>query len=518
MSDISSKEVLDNLSALPQGWVWTHVDEISSLIRGVSYNKSEALKTSKEGFLPILRATNINKQLNFDDLVYVPIPCISSEQMIRKFDVIFAMSSGSKDLVGKSAQAISDFHGGFGTFCGLIRPLKGLNKQYFGFFFQSPEYRKKISTLSSGIGINNLRRDDIESIVFPLPPHKEQHRIVTKIEELFTQLDAGVASLKKVQVQLKRYRQAVLKAAFEGRLTQEWREEHKGEIEPASVLFEKIKRENHRDEKEIAKRLPLVEDELLRIPKEWIWVQAQDICENITNGYTPTAEKLFERSGEIPFIKVYNLTKTGPLDFTVKPTFINRVTHETELRRSAVYPQDVLMNIVGPPLGKVSLVPELHPEWNINQAIVIYRTFPEYSRKLMLYALLSETIQKWLRKRGKTTAGQTNYTITMSRSLPIPLPPLNEQLLIVNEIERHFSQIDHIEQTITTSLRQAETLRQSILKRAFEGKLVPQDPNDEPASILLERIKAEKAHHATETKKGKTLQPKSPKRKIPNGN
>jgi type I restriction enzyme S subunit len=174
------------------------------------------------------------------------------------------------------------------------------------------------------------------------------------------------------------------------------------------------------------------------------------------------------------------------------------------------------MNIVGPPFGKISLVPDSFPEWNINQAIVIYRPFLEYKRKLFLYALLTEVIQKWLQKRGKATAGQYNYTITMSRSLPVPLPPIIEQSIILEEIERHFSQIDHLENTIITSLRQAETLRQSILKQAFEGKLVPQDPNDEPASVLLERIKAEKASRAAEGKKGKTLQRRSPKRTIKN--
>lgn len=429
--------------------------------------------------------------------------------MIKKSDVIVAMSSGSKDLVGKTAQAHSDYNGSFGTFCGLIRPSKELDGQYFGIFFQSRNYRYKISSVSSGIGINNLRREHIESIEIPLPPLPEQHRIVTKIEELFTQLDAGVASLKKAQAQLKRYRQAVLKAAFEGRLTQEWREEHKGEIEPADVLFKKIKSDHPGDEKEIGKRLPLEISEMFKIPDDWLWVQAQDVCENISNGYTPTADKLFQNSGEIPFIKVYNLTKTGVFDFTIKPTFIRRETHETELRRSTVYPDDVLMSIVGPPMGKISLVSGLYPEWNINQAIVIYRTFPEYSRKLMLYVLLSETIQKWLQKRGKTTAGQTNYTITMSRSLPIPLPPLDEQSRIVEEIERHFSQIDHLENTITTSLRQSESLRQSILKRAFEGKLVPQDPNDEPASVLLERIKAGKALQQTKAKSPKTSKRKT---------
>lgn len=288
------------------------------------------------------------------------------------------------------------------------------------------------------------------------------------------------------------------------------------EIEPAEILIARIKKKHPRNEKEISKRVPLIEKELFQLPKEWTWVCAQDVCENITNGYTPVADKMFEGTGEIPFIKVYNLTKNGALDFSIKPTFISRETHNTELKRSVVFPKDILMNIVGPPFGKVSLVPDYFPEWNINQAIVVYRTYPEYKRELFLYALLSETIQRWLQTRGKATAGQYNYTITMSRSLPVPLPPIIEQSIILEEIERHFSQIDHVEQTIENSLRQAETLRQSILKRAFEGKLVPQDPNDEPASVLLERIKAEKASRATEEKKGKTLQRRSPKRTIKN--
>jgi type I restriction enzyme S subunit len=121
-------------------------------------------------------------------------------------------------------------------------------------------------------------------------------------------------------------------------------------------------------------------------------------------------------------------------------------------------------------------------------------------------------------KKGKQTTNLASISLTQLRAFPVALPSAEEQQTIVNEIERYFSQIDHLDLTITTSLRQAESLRQSILKRAFEGKLVPQDPNDEPASILLERIKAEKARYATESKKGNTLPVQSPKRKIKNAN
>ena len=234
------------------------------------------------------------------------------------------------------------------------------------------------------------------------------------------------------------------------------------------------------------------EFEYYKIPKEWKWVQACDLCFNITNGYTPKAPKLFYGSGEIPFIKVYNLTKTGELDFSKKPTFIQEITHTNELKRSIVKPKDILMNIVGPPLGKISVVQNLYPEWNMNQAIVAYKPFSCLSRQFFIYALLSESVLCNITRLAKATAGQYNLTVTMTRSLPIPLPPVSEQEQIVQEIETRFSVIDHLEVTITQSLLQADRLRHSILKRAFEGKLIPQDPDDEPAEELLVRIKAEK--------------------------
>lgn len=487
-----------NLEALPKGWVKTPIKNIAETKSGGT--PSTFNKGYWDGDIPW-----INSGVLKDKVVYKPSSHItqlavdnSAAKLLPKNTVLIALTGATTGKVG-----LLNFESSTNqSVVGILPNFNYIPKFIFYYLVFSRNNILKMALGTAQPHINKRIVDDFECL---LPPINEQHRIVTKIEELLTQLDAGIVSLKKVKAQLKRYRQAVLKAAFEGKLTREWREEHKLEIEPACVLFEKIKREYHRDEKEIAKRLPLDEAELFQVPDEWVWVQAQDVCENITNGYTPTADKLFEGLGEIPFIKVYNLTKTGSLNFTVKPTFISTITHEKELKRSAVYPQDVLMNIVGPPLGKVSLVPEEYDEWNINQAIVIYRTFPGYYRKLMLYALLSETIQKWLQKRGKTTAGQTNYTITMSRSLPIPLPPLNEQLLIVNEIERHYSQIDHLERLIETSLKQADTLRQSILKRAFEGKLVPQDPNDEPASILFERIIAKKAETSTIMNKGKRV-------------
>ena len=159
-------------------------------------------------------------------------------------------------------------------------------------------------------------------------------------------------------------------------------------------------------------------------PAGWQWVLASDICKVIASGSTPTADKMYSGEGEVPFIKVYNLTHAGVLDFSVRPTFIDRATHIGLLGRSKTLPADVLINIVGPPLGKVSIVPSDHPEWNINQAIVLFRPHEGVSHKYLAWALLTDSIMKRLTSRAKATAGQHNVGVGMCRFLlPIPVAP-----------------------------------------------------------------------------------------------
>jgi type I restriction enzyme S subunit len=162
------------------------------------------------------------------------------------------------------------------------------------------------------------------------------------------------------------------------------------------------------------------------------------------------------------------------------------------------------MNIVGPPLGKVSIVPDHYREWNINQAIVRFRTRDFIRNKFLAYYLLSENTLRRLMSRSKATAGQFNLTLQICRELEIPICTLNEQDEIVEEIESRLSICDELEKTIEQNLILEKSLRQSILKKAFEGKLVSQDPNDEPAELLLEKVKLEKEKLAKLTNSSKT--------------
>ena len=254
-----------------------------------------------------------------------------------------------------------------------------------------------------------------------IPPIPEQERIVARIEELFSQLDSGVETLKKTKEQLAVYRQAVLKEAVASSNAQR--------------------------------------------------VRLEDLCYFITKGTTPAKTAMTSGKGEIPFIKVYNLTFDNTLDFSIDPTFVDKDTHSEFLGRSIVLPGDVLMNIVGPPMGKVSIVPELYSEWNINQAIARFRCLERLYNKYLAYFLgYSDTVEK-MKSRAKATAGQFNLTLEICRDIQIPIPSVEEQKKIVFDIETKLSQQQKIADTIELALQQAEAMRQSILKKAFEGEI-----------------------------------------------
>lgn len=159
------------------------VGDIADQIRGVTYQKQDASKSQLPGYLPVIRAGNITENgLLYDDLVYVPSSKISPKQKVRKNDVVIAASSGSIDVVGKAALALEDFDGGFGAFCKVLRPREGVNPVYFGHFFKTPDYRRRISSLAAGANINNLRNEDLDELRILLPPLAEQKRIAAILD------------------------------------------------------------------------------------------------------------------------------------------------------------------------------------------------------------------------------------------------------------------------------------------------------------------------------------------------
>ncbi|MDP1527883.1 restriction endonuclease subunit S [Rhodoferax sp.] len=177
----------------------------------------------------------------------------------------------------------------------------------------------------------------------------------------------------------------------------------------------------------------------------WRLVSASELCiAPITKGATPPGGTGSMDTG-IPFLKVYNLTFDGELDFTIDPTFISDEAHTSEVRRSQIAAGDVLMNIVGPPLGKVSIVPPGFPSANINQAIARFR-MPENSAATFMAAyLLSDWAQRWLSARSKKTSGQKNLTLELCQTLPVPFPPDDCLGDVVSSIEAAFESVRLVE-------------------------------------------------------------------------
>ncbi|UGY11804.1 restriction endonuclease subunit S (plasmid) [Bradyrhizobium septentrionale] len=321
---------------------------------------------------------------------------------------------------------------------------------------------------------------------------------MAKIDSLSAKSKRARDNLDRIPRLVEKYKQAVFAAAFRGDLTREWRSTR---IEP-SPTFTQIATERAQLQEKYGQRLQRCEMPALpeglkpfNIPSHWLWVRAEAICGFITKGTTPKSAAM-SSNGEIPFIKVYNLTFNGTLDFTVEPTFVSRTTHEGFLSRSKVVPGDVLMNIVGPPLGKVSVVPNDRQEWNINQAIAVFRPIASVSPIFLSKWLQTDVLTRWAVSRSKATAGQSNLTLEICRDLPIPLCSLAEQREIARRIQAAFAWIDRLATDAINACNLIEHLDQAILAKAFRGELVPQDANDEPASVLLERIKVDRRANA----------------------
>jgi type I restriction enzyme S subunit len=355
----------------------------------------------------------------------------------------------------------------------LSRTNNGPALSYLKHFLDQFDYRG----FANGTTRLKLTRSAMDTIPVTLAPLPEQERIVAVIEEAFCKLDAGESGLRTVRQLLARMRDAILASAVTGRLVPQNPDEG-----AATVASEWTS----------SKEDPFLGATLPVLPLSWTWARAASVCEAVECGGTPAPAHMTQGQGDVPFIKVYNLTTRGRLDFSVNPTFIDASTHAKQAR-SAARPGDVLTNIVGPPLGKVSVVPPEFPSWNMNQAVVMFRPSVALRPRFLAIALQSGQVSGRLAATARATAGQFNVSLTACRYLPIPLPPEDEQDRIVQEAERQLSFVDACERTVDVALVRSATLRRSVLKAAFEGRLVPQDPSDEPASVLLESIRAERA-------------------------
>ncbi|MGD0954454.1 MAG: restriction endonuclease subunit S [Methanotrichaceae archaeon] len=481
------------LPELPVGWTHTSVEAISNLIQ---YGHTATACVDKVG-PKFLRITDIqDSSVKWEDVPYCETEDIDiSKYLLYPGDIVFARTGAT---VGKSylvqdnvpAEAI------FASYLIRIKLAASINPKFVYNFFQSQFYWRQINNSSAGIGQPNVNGKKLGKIVIVLPPLPEQHRIVAKIEEFFSYLDAGVEGLHKVKAQLRLYRQSVLKAAVNGRLTEEWRKANR-DVEPAEKLLVRIQEElksklgkKYRPSKPDNAALP-------ELPRGWIWASMEQISLKVVDGVHKKPN--YVPSG-IPFITVRNLTTDDTINFK-NTKFVTIEDHRDFCKRTNPEIGDILITKDGT-LG-VARVIKTENAFSIFVSVALMKPVKSFLNSDYLAIFInSPDGQRQCENIGKGS-GLQHLHLEDLRAMTFPIPPLLEQDFIIKEIENRLSGVDEGQRALDQSIKLVDRLRWSILKRAFEGKLVPQDSNDEPASMLLDQIMAERAVQAKRTKGSK---------------
>ena len=400
----------------------------------------------------------------------------------------------------------------------------------YAFYFLQSKYLE-INTRTKGTGTPHVDPDLLWNYKFPVAPLKEQQRIVSKLEELFSELDKGIESFKTAREQLTVYRQAVLKHAFEGKLTEEWRKKHADELEPTETLLEKIKAEReqrYRQQLDNWKRAvkaweasgkegknptkpgkpkelpPLTEKELSELPElpeSWIWIKYGEFIDESQNGLS---KRKGDKGLDYKVLRLADLKDGLISDQSPRKIIMtDDEIHKYQLKKNDL----VCIRVNGSTdlVGRLILV-KRDDGWAFCDHFIRFRQFQRLLKATFSRQYFdTQQVRRFIKLNMVSSAGQNTVSQVTIMGLAIPHCPFEEQVKISEEIESRFSVVHQLEQDIDDGLRQAEALRQSLLKKAFEGRLVPQDPNDEPASVLLERIKTEKAKLKQKARKEKKV-------------
>jgi type I restriction enzyme S subunit len=416
-------------------------------------------------------------------------------------------------------------------------PAQGIFNEYIYYYFKSA--KQLAESKATGTTFKEISGTAFSKLPVPIPPTNEQHRIVAKIEELFSELDKGIENLKTARAQLKVYRQALLKHAFEGKLTAQWRKENQDKLETADALQQRIQQEREQRYRQQLKSpsVPLLQRgkltsaaattshpplkkggrgdlkpkapkllppltaaelaELPELPEGWGYIQIGNLLD-VVSGNTPKGIEA-TKGTEIPYYRVSDMNRDG---------------NEVSMNASATYLSENEAAKIGLNIYSVGTIifPKRGGAIATNKKRRLARRSC-FDLNLMGLTNLPDSLSAgylwlWILSLDLASISDgSNVPQINNRNvepLAFPICSFEEQALIIELAEARLSEADQLDQTITTSLQQAEALRQSILKKAFSGQLVAQDANDEPAAALLARIRAEKdAQSATSRKTGR---------------
>ena len=389
-----------------------------------------------------------------------------------------------------------------------LLPSNGISSDFLLYWIGANQ--RVIQDLGSGTTVSGIRLEALHGLSLLLPPSTEQTRIVEKLEELLSDLDAGVAELKAAQTKLARYRRSLLKAAIEGALTAEWRQHNTPEETGAQLLQHILTERRARWEaKQLAKfseqgKAP-PEDwqkkypepvqpntaDLPALPQGWVWSSIGQ-CFYVGVGATPSRKESSYWNGDISWVS------SGEVQFNRIKKTKEKITQEGLNNSSTqINPTgSVMLGMIGEgkTRGQVSIL-DIEAANNQNCA-AIWVSDTDIPSDYVYFWLWSRYEQT---RQGSSGNNQPALNKSIVESIPLPLPPLNELSAISDLVGISMDQIKRQEDFIEVSLKQAMAQRKNILRAAFSGQLVPQNPNDEPASALLARIRAGRATEASTT-------------------
>ncbi|TYA09250.1 restriction endonuclease subunit S [Vibrio cholerae] len=452
------------MSQLPKGWKQVHLGEVVEL----KYGKSLPAKSRDgEGF-----------------------PVFGSNGVVGLHSTPLVDCAGL--IVGRK--------GSFGEVHLSEQPFSPIDTTYYVDEFKTGSlkywfYQLKclpLTKLNRSTAIPGLNRDDAYAQQINLPPLAEQNRIVEKLDEVLAQVDTIKARLDGIPAILKRFRQSVLAAAVSGKLTEEWRKNNSGQqIKP--LLYEI---ETQREKLKAAKLLKrsfgkheTVDPQSNELPDGWEWVCFDQISDNENNALKagPFGSALKKSDCTDHGYRVYGQEQVIAGDETLVSYYINEEKYQ-QLEACSVKSGDILISLVGT-IGKVLILSDKVESGIINPRLVKLSLNSEIQRKY-IKAYLDSPLA-WHFFNGFSHGGTMDIlNLGILRKLPIPLPPVEEQKEIVRLVDQYFAFADTIEAQVKKAQARVDKLTQSILAKAFRGELVPQDPNDEPADKLLERIAA----------------------------
>lgn len=411
-----------DLNAIPNSWDLKKLGDVANFLNGRAFKPTEWETTGYQ----IIRIQNLNNpNLSYNN---------SSKEYEDRFkvengDLLFAWSASLGAYIWTGKKAWLNQH------IFKVKPKEFCEKKYLFYFLD-----KIISELyakAHGSGMVHVTKGIFESTIIPVPSLSIQSQIVSKIEELFSELDKGKQQLVTVKQQLKTYRQAVLKWAFEGRFTS---------LEAVGDLSIDNKKN-------------------LALPKGWKWMKLGEVCNGVEYGSSSKSKEF----GKVPVLRMGNIQK-GRFDLTD----LVYTSDEKETSKYLLKKDDVLFNRTNSPewVGKTAIFKVARKAIFAGYLIRINRIDDLINADYLNYFLNSEFAKQYGNSVKTDGVNQSNINGQKLKGYPIPICSLNEQMNVVQEIETRLSVCDKLEEIIETSLQQAESLRQSILKQAFEGKLV----------------------------------------------